>query len=83
MIPSRAIIKGDLTEPAISAASIVAKVIRDQQMRELDALHPQYGFAQHKGYPTAAHLEALAKFGVLPQHRKSFRPVQLYLESIS
>ena len=83
LIPSRAIIKGDLTEPAISAASIVAKVIRDQQMRELDALHPQYGFAQHKGYPTAAHLEALAKFGVLPQHRKSFRPVQLYLESIS
>lgn len=72
-----AIIKGDLTEPAISAASIIAKVTRDQQMIKLDALYPEYGFAKHKGYGTKAHLEALEKFGVIrDQHRTSFAPIR-------
>ena len=73
----RAIIKGDLTEPAISAASIIAKVIRDKQMRELDSLYPQYGFAKHKGYGTQAHMQALQEFGPISGvHRFSFAPVR-------
>ncbi len=72
-----AIIKGDLTEPVISAASIIAKVTRDRQMIELDAQFPQYGFAQHKGYGTKKHLQALAEFGIIhTQHRLSFAPVR-------
>ena len=72
-----AIIKGDLSEPAISAASIIAKVTRDRQMIELDAYHPEYGFAQHKGYGTKQHLIALERFGALKdQHRYSFSPVK-------
>jgi len=74
-IQAHAIIKGDGLVNAISAASIIAKVVRDQEMLELDAKHPQYGFAKHKGYPTKAHFEALAEFGVLDVHRKSFKPV--------
>jgi len=74
-IQAHAIIKGDGLVSAISAASIIAKVVRDQEMLELDAKHPQYGFAKHKGYPTKAHFEALAEFGVLDVHRKSFKPV--------
>ncbi|GAA0784217.1 MULTISPECIES: ribonuclease HII [Pseudomonadati] len=74
-IQAHAIIKGDGLVSAISAASIIAKVVRDQEMLELDAKHPQYGFAKHKGYPTKAHFEALAEFGVLGVHRKSFKPV--------
>ena len=74
-IQAYAIIKGDGLVNAISAASIIAKVVRDQEMLELDAKHPQYGFAKHKGYPTKAHFEALAEFGVLDVHRKSFKPV--------
>ncbi|CAC9435792.1 Ribonuclease HII (EC 3.1.26.4) [uncultured Gammaproteobacteria bacterium] len=71
------IIKGDLTEPAISAASIIAKVTRDRQMIELDVFHPEYGFAQHKGYGTKQHLIALGKFGAIKsQHRYSFSPVK-------
>ena len=73
----RAIIKGDLTEPVISAASIIAKVTRDRQMIELDALYPQYGFARHKGYGTKVHMEALTKFGpIAGVHRYSFAPVR-------
>jgi ribonuclease HII len=73
----RAIIKGDLTEPAISAASIIAKVTRDRQMRELDALYPQYGFAKHKGYGTKTHMEALTEYGPIAGiHRYSFAPVR-------
>ena len=73
----RAIIKGDLTEPVISAASIIAKVTRDRQMIELDALYPQYGFARHKGYGTKVHMEALTKFGPIANvHRYSFAPVR-------
>jgi ribonuclease HII len=73
---ARAIIKGDLTEPAISAASILAKTERDALMQDLDARYPGYGFARHKGYGTAAHSEALARLGPSPVHRKSFRPVR-------
>lgn len=70
-----AIVGGDLSEPCISAASILAKQHRDRQMLELDRLYPQYGFARHKGYPTALHRELLKQHGVSPVHRRSFRPV--------
>ncbi|GAB3004436.1 ribonuclease HII [Psychrosphaera aestuarii] len=71
-----AVVKGDALVPEISAASIIAKVARDQEMDELDQIHPEYGFAKHKGYPTKLHFEMLAKFGPTPHHRKSFKPVQ-------
>lgn len=77
-----AIIKGDLTEPEISAASIIAKVARDKEMIELDKRYPEYGFAGHKGYPTKAHREALQRYGVSPEHRRSFKPVRACLERI-
>lgn len=73
---SQAVVKGDLRVAEISAASIIAKVVRDQEMEELDKLHPEFGFAKHKGYPTKAHFEAIAKYGVIEQHRKSFKPVK-------
>jgi len=73
---ARAIVKGDLTEPAISAASILAKTVRDALMLELDAAHPGYGLGQHKGYGTAAHAEALTRLGPAPCHRMSFAPVR-------
>jgi ribonuclease HII len=73
----RAIIKGDLTEPAISAASIIAKVTRDRQMMKLDTLYPQYGFAKHKGYGTKVHMGALTEYGpIVGVHRYSFAPVR-------
>jgi len=72
----RAIIKGDLYEPCISAASILAKQHRDRQMLELDRQYPQYRFAQHKGYPTQLHRSLLKQYGVSPVHRISFRPVR-------
>ena len=71
-----AMVKGDAKEPAISAASILAKVARDADCLRLDALYPEYGFAQHKGYPTAAHLKALQQHGATPEHRMSFAPVK-------
>jgi ribonuclease HII len=71
-----AIVKGDLSEPCISAASILAKEYRDRQMLELDRLYPEYGFAQHKGYPTAFHRERLQQYGISPVHRRSFGPVR-------
>ena len=78
---ARAIVDGDALEPAISAASILAKVARDRIMQELDAQHPGYGFARHKGYATPEHLEALDRLGPCPLHRPSFAPVrQLKLE---
>ena len=73
------IVRGDALVPAISAASILAKVERDALMATLDAKYPQYGFAGHKGYPTAAHLAALASHGVSPVHRRSFAPVRRLL----
>lgn len=77
--PAEAIVKGDATVAAISAASILAKVSRDQEMLELDLQYPGYGFASHKGYPTKAHLGALASLGVTPIHRRSFGPVKKLL----
>jgi ribonuclease HII len=76
----RAIVKGDLTEPCISAASILAKQYRDRQMLELDRIYPEYQFARHKGYPTRLHRELLKQHGVSPVHRRSFRPVRELLE---
>ena len=72
---SEAIVKGDALVPAISAASILAKVHRDRWCAEFDLQYPQYGFAGHKGYGTAAHLAALREHGACPQHRRSFAPV--------
>ncbi len=77
--PARAIVGGDRIEPAISAASIIAKVARDREMTTLATLYPEYGFARHKGYPTAAHLKALSEYGVTPIHRRSFGPVRRLL----
>lgn len=74
--PSRAIVQGDLTEPSISAASILAKTARDRELLRLHALYPQYGFDQHKGYPTKSHLAALAQYGITPEHRLSYAPVK-------
>ncbi len=76
---ARAIVKGDLTEPSIGAASILAKVQRDAEMLALHELYPAYGFDQHKGYPTKAHLAALESIGVSPIHRRSFGPVRRLL----
>ncbi len=73
---SQAVVKGDSLVAEISAASIIAKVTRDREMAELDLLFPEYGFAQHKGYPTVLHLERLAKHGATVHHRRSFAPVR-------
>ena len=75
-VPSLAVVKGDSRVAEISAASILAKVTRDAEMAELDIVFPQYGFAQHKGYPTAFHLEKLAEHGATEHHRRSFAPVK-------
>ena len=74
-VPSRTIVRGDATVPAISAASILAKVARDAQMRRLAIKYPLYGFDRHKGYGTREHLLALSRHGPSPEHRRSFRPV--------
>jgi ribonuclease HII len=80
-VPSAAVVKGDSKVPAIAAASILAKVSRDREMRELDLLYPGYGIAGHKGYPTPEHLEALQRLGPLAIHRRSFAPVRRLLEA--
>ncbi len=79
-IPSQAIVKGDSKVAAISAASILAKTARDELMLGLHEHYPQYGFAAHKGYPTAAHLTALRLHGVSDVHRRSFKPVRVVLQ---
>ncbi|WHP48181.1 ribonuclease HII [Mannheimia bovis] len=78
-VPTQAVVKGDSLVAEISAASIIAKVARDQEMDELDKQFPQYGFAKHKGYPTKLHFEKLIEFGATPYHRKSFAPVKKVL----
>lgn len=75
-LSSEAIVQGDLSEPCISAASILAKQYRDRQMLDLDRLYPEYQFARHKGYPTALHRELLIEHGACAVHRRSFRPVR-------
>jgi len=82
-MPSSSIVKGDSKVPEISAASILAKVTRDREMEALDKVFLGYGFAQHKGYPTAFHLEKLALLGPTEQHRRSFRPVRRALLSLT
>lgn len=77
-ITCQAIIGGDGLEACIGAASILAKVTRDRQLQQLDVEHPQFGFAKHKGYPTKAHLEAIAIHGILPEHRRSYGPIKKY-----
>ena len=79
--PARAVVDGDAREPSISAASIIAKTVRDRMMCELDGLHPGYGFSRHKGYSTPEHFEALARLGPCAIHRRSFAPVQARYES--
>lgn len=78
---AEAIIKGDGLIPAISAASILAKVSRDHEMIAMDAKYPGYGLASHKGYPTKAHIDALTELGATPIHRRSFAPVRRVVES--
>lgn len=74
-LPCKAIVRGDELISSISAASILAKVLRDQEMEEMDAIYPGYGFARHKGYSTKDHLDALLALGPCPIHRKKFSPV--------
>jgi len=78
-VPVQAIVRGDATVAVISAASILAKVTRDEEMLVLHSRHPQYGFDRHKGYPTSAHLAALREHGVCAAHRRSFEPVRVLL----
>lgn len=82
MIPTETIVQGDLKIAAISAASILAKVARDRDMLEIDKIYPEYGFANHKGYGTKEHLAAIAKFGVLSIHRKSFSPIKYLVKDL-
>lgn len=81
-MPAEAIVRGDATVAAISAASILAKVARDEMCQELHRCHPQYGFDAHKGYPTPEHLSALREYGACSAHRRSFAPVQLVLAPV-
>lgn len=79
-IPTTSIIKGDLKSITISAASVIAKVTRDRMLAELDSRYPMYDFIHNKGYPTKKHLEAISKYGIIEEHRKSYGPVKKYLE---
>ncbi|CRM18302.1 Ribonuclease HII [Pseudomonas sp. 31 E 6] len=80
-MPSEAVVKGDSKVPAIAAASILAKVSRDREMAAFELIYPGYGIGGHKGYPTPVHLEALARLGPTPIHRRSFAPVRLAYET--
>ena len=81
-IPSTSIIKGDLKSITISAASVIAKVTRDRMMEELDKIYPVYGFKNNAGYPTKRHIDAIKKYGIINEHRKTFKPVCFYLEKM-
>lgn len=81
-VQASAVVKGDALVPEISAASILAKVARDEEMQQLDVAYPHYGFADHKGYPTAQHLAAIKTHGVIAEHRRSFKPVRDVLEQM-
>lgn len=78
-IPSLSIIKGDLKSISISAASVIAKVTRDRMMYDLDKRYPMYNFKKNKGYPTKEHVEAIEKYGIIKEHRKTFNPVSKYV----
>lgn len=78
-IECEAVVGGDALHAEISAASILAKVTRDRQLLELDRQYPNYGFAQHKGYPTKVHLQAIEQYGVLVEHRRSYKPIKMAL----
>ena len=80
-IETEAIVGGDKKIPSISAASIIAKVTRDEQMKILDSEYPEYGFAKHKGYPTKKHIDALKRYGVLKDYRQTFKPVKNILNN--
>ena len=82
-VPAQTIVGGDALEPAISAASILAKVSRDGEMVALAERYPGYGFERHKGYPAASHLQALQQLGVTPEHRRSYAPVRRIIEQSS
>ena len=79
-IPVKPIIKGDAKSITIAAASVIAKVTRDKMMYEIDEKHPEYGFKNHKGYPTKKHIEAINKYGLIDGYRKTYGPVKKYIE---
>ena len=81
-MPSTSIVKGDLKSITISAASIIAKVTRDRMLVELDKKYPEYGFAKNAGYGTKQHIEAIEKYGIIPEHRKTFKPVSDHLNHL-
>lgn len=82
-IPSTSIIKGDLKSITIAAASVIAKVTRDRMMDELDLKYPMYGFKDNAGYPTKKHIEAIEEYGIIDEHRKTFKPVCFNLDRIN
>ena len=82
-VPSTSIIKGDLKSITISAASVIAKVARDRMMDELDKKYPMYGFKDNAGYGTKKHIEAIEKYGIIKEHRKTFKPVCFHLNHIN
>lgn len=79
-VPSTSIIKGDLKSISIAAASVIAKVTRDRMMDELDKKYPEYNFKKNKGYPTKEHQEAIKKYGIIPEHRKTFKPCSNFIK---
>ncbi len=82
-VPTTSIIKGDLKSITISAASVIAKVTRDRMMDELDEKYPMYGFKDNAGYGTKKHIEAIKEYGIIDEHRKTFKPVCFYLDKIN
>ena len=81
-IPTEGLVHGDYISASIGAASIIAKVTRDNMMYELDKKYPMYKFAKNKGYPTKDHIEAISKYGILKEHRKTFKPVTEHVNRI-